>query len=701
MRIVVRPDAMAADALLPTRPLRTPRLYLLICPTPMPSILAIVSKAVFETMVPKTVKRGDRVDTDRYHSKNAALEALGSGGSLFLVTVRPPDERLWLVAIVENPKPTDDGWHGTKNATPIADITEAIPKLKFTTGKGLAAKKGALGMSLQTPRTLTSEDEKLLRSLAAGAAAPTPPASDGRPTKGSVGGGLRLGNHRECVTPDAFTAADKKQLDRFRYLIFDTRPDEFMGAEVYDVIDEMAARPAYQLWMWYDNGVLFHAGTSDIVADIVEGAYQVVEFDAALPARLRAAIEVANQERVRKLYVSFAGADVLPPAQPTPPASLSGQIAAWREAVKRGKPPEPDKEFWNVIYDALGAPMRSRKDPFVFRPFPVKRLFDLSPDARAALELVVDLDLAQWDFPRLGLPEGSVGKDPGDLARMLGRAPLGPVDALVEFEGKSHPVWALLSDALVEIREVEEVVDALLAGLPSPKLSEIWQTLAEMPNNHSHRLKHCNARTLKEHEQDGPSPASDDSHRRRWFQLMEALNLKLADGEARAAAVAKGSSRQAWFRDRSWERYTMLASVNWDATDAAVALRALHAQAKARNAVLAPEYDPLLNGALEGPLHAKLVPFLCAIMDDLPIERAQAIAGGRLEALERFSPPNAVARAIHTLEHWPQVNGPYVEKLLARIAKKGGADAKALLKASSERDHPQAAMMKKVAASLK
>lgn len=54
------------------------------------------------------------------------------------------------------------------NTTPIANITSAIKKLKFSTGQGIAAKHGALGMSLQAPRIVTDDDVALLRGLARG-----------------------------------------------------------------------------------------------------------------------------------------------------------------------------------------------------------------------------------------------------------------------------------------------------------------------------------------------------------------------------------------------------------------------------------------------------------------------------------------------------------------------------------------------------
>lgn len=130
--------------------------------------MAIVSKAIFEKAIKgeQDVGPGKVLGFERYVSTNKNLEQLASGGSLFLVTVRPPDERLWLVAILERPTFTGKEWVAPKNTTAISDITDQIPKLRFSSGKGLAPKKGALGMSLQTPRGLVDSDEAILRAAA-------------------------------------------------------------------------------------------------------------------------------------------------------------------------------------------------------------------------------------------------------------------------------------------------------------------------------------------------------------------------------------------------------------------------------------------------------------------------------------------------------------------------------------------------------
>ncbi|MBM4778986.1 MAG: TIGR02996 domain-containing protein [Archangiaceae bacterium] len=131
----------------------------------MANLLAIIAKAQFETSHPDA-REGDALELDRYISTNAALTGLKAGGSLFLVTVRPPDERLWLVGELVDPKHDGKAWRSAPSKLAVRDVTALISELKFTTGKGLAPKKGALGMSLQTPRQLTDEDVALLRGKA-------------------------------------------------------------------------------------------------------------------------------------------------------------------------------------------------------------------------------------------------------------------------------------------------------------------------------------------------------------------------------------------------------------------------------------------------------------------------------------------------------------------------------------------------------
>ena len=128
----------------------------------MADIFAIISKAQFEAAHP-SAKVGEALGFSKYVSNHAALEPVRGGGSIFLVTVRPPDEQLWLIGELSDPKHDGKAWSSSPSKLVVRDITSLISKIKFVNGKGISAKKGALGMSLQTPRQLSAEDVALLR----------------------------------------------------------------------------------------------------------------------------------------------------------------------------------------------------------------------------------------------------------------------------------------------------------------------------------------------------------------------------------------------------------------------------------------------------------------------------------------------------------------------------------------------------------
>jgi uncharacterized protein (TIGR02996 family) len=132
-------------------------------------LMAIVSKAVFEKAAGKTPKVGTKLAMDRYVSANKNLEPLAAGGRLYLVTVRPPNEALWLVAVLDKPKFDGAQWLARPCDKPIVDVSSLRGRLKFESGKGITAAAGALGMSLQTPRILTADDAALLDGAFIGA----------------------------------------------------------------------------------------------------------------------------------------------------------------------------------------------------------------------------------------------------------------------------------------------------------------------------------------------------------------------------------------------------------------------------------------------------------------------------------------------------------------------------------------------------
>jgi uncharacterized protein (TIGR02996 family) len=131
----------------------------------MADVMVVVSKAVFEKAYGKHPQLGAQLAMDRYTSANKAIAPVGSGGKLYCVTVRPPDESLWLVAVLDNPQFDGEAWISAPATTPITDITSLRGKLMFESGKGITAAAGALGMSLQTPRVMTAADAALIDAL--------------------------------------------------------------------------------------------------------------------------------------------------------------------------------------------------------------------------------------------------------------------------------------------------------------------------------------------------------------------------------------------------------------------------------------------------------------------------------------------------------------------------------------------------------
>ena len=278
----------------------------------MPSVFAIVSKAMFDKMVPDDVELGTVIDVDRYVSKNKAFADVGPGDAIFMHTVRGPKENLWLVAIIEQPKKSGDNYVGAANTTPLTDITAAIKKLKLASGTGIKAKKGALGMSLQTPRVLTADDVKLLRGLVPAAKKSKAPAkkvsareayneavkqavAEGKPAKrggakkagaGKLGA-LRMENRREPFkgSYDKLDAATRKQLEKLPIQgttvqeVFTADPDDesgwFQATELIDVVDNASGEVLYNLYLYpFGDGSMFDAGTTKEVAAVCQHGFE-------------------------------------------------------------------------------------------------------------------------------------------------------------------------------------------------------------------------------------------------------------------------------------------------------------------------------------------------------------------------------------------------------------------------------------------
>jgi serine/threonine protein kinase len=146
----------------------------------VPDILAIVSKAIFERdarLDGTPIAPGDVWPVDRYTSTHKVFQALEDGGRIFLVTVRPPNEQLWFIGVVDEPEFDGTAWiSSTPNELAVTDITSLRKSITFESGKGMSQDRGTLGMSLQMPRALTEPDVEQILAAVGGRAPKTAPA---------------------------------------------------------------------------------------------------------------------------------------------------------------------------------------------------------------------------------------------------------------------------------------------------------------------------------------------------------------------------------------------------------------------------------------------------------------------------------------------------------------------------------------------
>jgi predicted Ser/Thr protein kinase len=147
----------------------------------VPDLLAIISKAIFERDA-RGVTLGDVWPVDRYTSTNKALAPLEDGGRIFLVTVRPPNEQLWLVGVLDQPRFDGNAWLASPNATPATNITALRKTIVFESGKGMMQDRGTLGMSLQMPRVLAASDVDQILAAVANPLARTSPSAPSAPS---------------------------------------------------------------------------------------------------------------------------------------------------------------------------------------------------------------------------------------------------------------------------------------------------------------------------------------------------------------------------------------------------------------------------------------------------------------------------------------------------------------------------------------
>ena len=631
------------------------------------SVLAVVSKAVFEKEARvggKLVGVGDTWPTALYASQNPGLASLASGGALFLVTVRPGDQ-LWLVGVLEAPKQGGKGWSATPNALPVKDVTGLIPALRFTTGKGVTAEPGKLGMSLQTPRQLTAEDEALLRGGAVAAStAPVPSLA------------WRLENRRKRAKWAKLTPEEKEQLAQLEGELEEA--EEFGGAELMDVIDTASSNVValYVLWP-FGSGVVVDLASREAIADVVQHYFDA-HGDEGLRERMRAAHAEAKSRLKTAERVEFAkGGDT--PKQAPPPAAtpddpaLLAEIRALHAELDRAAldPTARDRQADSEMRIRVYTPRLFGSE---LRPYPKWRPAELSEAQRAWLRLIVAHYDGRHDLSRQGLPwklarheedaEGSVGSP---LSRMMGNKPPLALDTVVVVDGKPHPMWMLLEDVLVGIRPETDFLTALDAQTPQVR-EGAWHQLASGRD----QLEGLYPRDKKEAQRDVPDKKALEGVRGRYLAMLRAAFDRLGEDAGRIAKTVADAPLPTNAELRGPPDRLRLAAIDGLARIAARA-----------GGVLDPKYDEMIGMSVGFAPTYQLI----ALLALLPIERAGELTGLDYLLLSEFPSESGMRRLVEQIAshvQWQFAKGSWA-KLAATLAAKFPEAALPVLKAAKPR----------------
>lgn len=620
------------------------------------SVLAVVAKAVFEKDA-RGLGIGDVWATSLYASQNPGLASLADGGALFLVTVRPGDQ-LWLVAVLESPKASKQGWSAAPNTTPIRDITSLIAKLAFTTGKGITAAPGKLGMSLQTPRQLTAADEAALRGTTKTSPATTKTAP-----------AWRLDAYRNRALSTDLTKPEAKLLEPFIGLLEQNDEDEG-GLELADVVDSATGKVIALFALWpVEAGCVIDAATGEVMADIYE-CYFDAHGDEALRARFRDAMEAAAPKIRFRDKVLFSGGRDTPKPTPTSAGSpddpgVLAAIRALRSELDSAKSAKRDVHEGMKKIAALLTIFGATQ-----RPYPVRRAFELSDAERALLELIADHYDWALDLRHLGLPwksaavqENERGSKGSPLTRMVGRKPALALDTTIELDGKPHPLWAIASDVLHGLRPESVWWSGFETLAPAVRV-DAWRQLASGID----QLDIVTPRDRKEVQRGWADPAYTDAVAEKYLQLVRGAFDRLGDrGEAAALAVLEAVGTDRSNRGNNRERVA--------------ALDGLARIARTRGGWLDPKYD-----AMFGPDDAPTV-HAVALLRELPPERAGELTALDYFLMKAFPSESGMRRLIEKMasnDQWQAPTGSW-GKLLNELAALFPAAALPLV----ERDKPK------------
>lgn len=251
---------------------------------------------------------------------------------------------------------------------------------------------------------------------------------------------LRVENLRHPETCWAtLNAATRKQvnlvLSRQREQTFaQAKKDEesiLHGMELIDFVAQETNKVVYLLLLYpFGDGTLLLGNTTQIIGHVVQHGFTLNEPNPALHNLLRAAWEEGHVRlKVRESF-EFGEPE---------PVLLSPQNSSKEENIDQfesgliAKDRATQSAFWKHVWKKL--------DTFCSRP--VRRPAEIDEETRKILHLIVKAGMAADSLWAVGLPANK-----WDLKYFLGLESPQAVDSTVMLDGKSQPIWCLVSDVL-------------------------------------------------------------------------------------------------------------------------------------------------------------------------------------------------------------------------------------------------------------
>jgi hypothetical protein len=207
----------------------------------------------FLAELPQAPKLGDWYAFFRsYPNRGKRLSALAEKGSRLFVVLERPGRKLWLFAVLSELKRRGNEWVARTNPTRVVDITKVALAGRFDQPRVLdAAEVARLEQALSTGRPhaeIQKKQEKLI--------------------------------FRRCLRPKTLKDLSPLQRSQAQALDWLNLAEQVKNLELFEIVDEKGKLRFHAVIHVGDDGHVFPAGESRVIASFSQGGISEVDDDA-------------------------------------------------------------------------------------------------------------------------------------------------------------------------------------------------------------------------------------------------------------------------------------------------------------------------------------------------------------------------------------------------------------------------------------